>query len=593
MRTGENPFAPVRRGFRPSSPSETDAEREEKERELERRRAEREADPLHQLRKAVDAGDVPKVQSLVDAGVDLEHEDMIGSTPLFSCFQGARCQPEVAMLLIRSGAAITKRDSTPWKNTALHYAIFKNCIEVATLLVEKGAPVELQNSRGELPFEMVKSEETAAAMLRCAIDCDKPAALAAPLLERFPQARSLAAGQAALDSARARHDATWIRLLSQEEAELLKVAELEAIAAAEKIFVLSTRFGAPASHPAADPLGVSDHVKARLEAMLGPRVKCFNPNRDNVALQGGDSALANGVWLKTWREMLSHARRTGGAVVRLDFTPAGLSPMQEAETDMAHDKGVPVHAVAYDCEGALAGGDRSLDAQLEELATASAAPAAAGSGGRREGGMSTRPELHEAALSGDVDRVKALLAAGADADAIDSSGDTALLWAAVKGHTAVAQVLVLVGQASVDKQDPTSQSHLPLVQAAQKGYVEIVRLLLMAQADPHANNGEALELSAERGHSEVVELLLAAQADPNCKSGRFTVAGIDPDAYRRPLTIAATNDHISTVRLLLAAKADANVRDENGLTPASYALERNEPILFALLDPAGARGCAQ
>ena len=497
------------------------------------------------------------------------------------------------MLLIRSGAAITERDST-LKQTALHYAIFKNCIEVAKLLVERGAPIQLQNSRGELPFEMVKSEETAAAMLRCAIDCGKPAELAAPLLERFPQARELADGQAALGSARARHDAAWIRLLSHEEAELLKVHELKAIATAEKIFVLSTRYGAPATHPDADPLGVSDHVKAMLEAILGPRVKCFNPNRDNLALQGGDTALANGVWLKTWREMLSHARRTGGAVVRLDFTPAGLSPMQEAETDMAHDKGVPVHAVEYDCEGVLGDGDRSLDAQIVELATAAAAPAAAGSSSQREGGMNARPELHDAASSGDVDRVKALLEAGADADAIDESGNTALLNAAFKGHVAVAQVLVLVGQVSVDKRAPTSRSHPPLIQAAQKGYVEIVRLLLMAQADPHANGGEALELSAERGHSGVVQLLLGAQADPNASKSwirmRPAVGEIaDPDAYRRPLTIAAANDHIDTVRLLLAAKADASVRDENGLTPASYALERNEPILFALLDPAGAR----
>jgi hypothetical protein len=104
----------------------------------------------------------------------------------------------------------------------------------------------------------------------------------------------------------------------------------------------------------------------------------------------------------------------------------------------------------------------------------------------------------------------------------------------------------------------------------------------------HASGGDAILYSAERGHTKVVELLLEAKVDANAMCKRPMMRG------RRPLTIAAANNHRGTVRCLLAANADADVRDENGLTPASYALERNEPIMYALLDPAGAsvRGAA-
>ena len=54
-------------------------------------------------------------------------------------------------------------------------------------------------------------------------------------------------------------------------------------------------------------------MKQRLEEW-NPGCKCFNPNRDNTTLAGGDEHVANGIWLKTWRTMLSHAQRTGGQI---------------------------------------------------------------------------------------------------------------------------------------------------------------------------------------------------------------------------------------------------------------------------------------
>ena len=72
----------------------------------------------------------------------------------------------------------------------------------------------------------------------------------------------------------------------------------------------------------------------------------FNPNYDNAKFQAGQAELANAIWLLTWREMLELARAKGGCVVQM-LVPPGLSKMQEAEADMAKDKGVPV--VVLDC----------------------------------------------------------------------------------------------------------------------------------------------------------------------------------------------------------------------------------------------------
>ena len=191
-------------------------------------------------------------------------------------------------------------------------------------------------------------------------------------------------------------------------------------------------------------------------------------------------------------------------------------------------------------------------------------------------------ELHEAVCKGDVDTIATLLRDGVNADVPDSSGMTALQAAAFAGGIQVVQLLVLVGQAGLDA---VIRSYPPLTAAATKGYTEIVRFLLAAKADVHANS-DAIELAAERGHTRVVELLLASNADVNARcDGR----GRSLQEGRRPITIAATNNHLGTVKVLLAAKADPDVTDENGITPASYALERNEPILYALLDPDGAR----
>src|SRR5262245_25653776 len=117
------------------------------------------------------------------------------------------------------------------------------------------------------------------------------------------------------------------------------------------------------------------------------------------------------------------------------------------------------------------------------------------------------PELNEnlrqAALKGDLEGVKGLLAKGAEVDGASEFGATALMFACDRGHMEVVKLLLERG-ADVNRKDTTYQS-TPISWAAYSGRADVVELLLAWGA---SGAGETLGMAVDRDKMDVVKAVL-------------------------------------------------------------------------------------
>ncbi len=129
-------------------------------------------------------------------------------------------------------------------------------------------------------------------------------------------------------------------------------------------------------------------------------------------------------------------------------------------------------------------------------------------------------QLLRAAGEGKLDEVKMLLDAGANKDAADYSGMTALMGAALEGKQEVVKLLIEEG-ANKDAADYNGGT--ALMGAAFKGEQEVVELLLEAGADKDAADYigmTALMGAALEGKQEVVKMLLNAGANKDAATDK-------------------------------------------------------------------------
>jgi uncharacterized protein len=127
-------------------------------------------------------------------------------------------------------------------------------------------------------------------------------------------------------------------------------------------------------------------------------------------------------------------------------------------------------------------------------------------------------KLLAGARQGDLEAVKAALAAGADMEAIDTKNKwTALCWStcqASEGHEAVSLFLIAAG-ADVDAKRCKSTPIRSAVRQIVLGYkssLAVVKALLAAGVDPNQTYARDRALTEARDHPELRSLLLAAGA---------------------------------------------------------------------------------
>ncbi|HEV2547810.1 MAG TPA: ankyrin repeat domain-containing protein [Stellaceae bacterium] len=92
-------------------------------------------------------------------------------------------------------------------------------------------------------------------------------------------------------------------------------------------------------------------------------------------------------------------------------------------------------------------------------------------------------QLHFAAGDGDLETVKRLLQQGADLNAFDDLGWTPLIHAAKRGHVDVVRCLLAAG-AQVDARDEARAGNTALAEVAAECSLEMAKALVEAGADP-------------------------------------------------------------------------------------------------------------
>jgi ankyrin repeat protein len=163
----------------------------------------------------------------------------------------------------------------------------------------------------------------------------------------------------------------------------------------------------------------------------------------------------------------------------------------------------------------------------------------------------TPPEspVADAAMRGDVERVRSLLREGADVDAAQGDGMTALHWAAERGDVDLADVLLDAGAnvAAVTRLGDYAPLHL----ASKRGHARVVERLLEAGADPETRTSSGgvapLHLAAAGGSVEAVRALLDHGTEVDAPEGMWR---------QTPLMFAAAAGRTDVVRALLEAGAD-------------------------------------
>lgn len=187
--------------------------------------------------------------------------------------------------------------------------------------------------------------------------------------------------------------------------------------------------------------------------------------------------------------------------------------------------------------------------------------------------------LSEKFADDDIEEVNRLILANADVNVRNIEGVTPLCVASAYGHVELVKLL-LAADADVDaarKKD----SITALYMASWQGHPEIVKLLLAANAKTRKTGSKSpLWTASYEGHTEVVKLLLAANASVEVVT---TITG------STPLWIASQNGHTEVVELLLAANADVDdVTTDDSMSALYMASQSGHIEVVKLLLVAGA-----
>jgi uncharacterized protein len=175
--------------------------------------------------------------------------------------------------------------------------------------------------------------------------------------------------------------------------------------------------------------------------------------------------------------------------------------------------------------------------------------------------------LTDAAMRGDKATVATLIKQGVDVGAAQGDGMTALHWAAERGDTELAEMLVYAG-ANVSAVTRIGL-YTPLHLAAKSGSVGVAKALVKAGADVNVKSNPSgatpMHLAALTGSADMINLLADAKADVNAREAEWE---------QTPLIFAASANRAAAITALLKRGADANVSSKTIDVSKQSALDR-------------------
>ncbi len=513
------------------------------------------------LIEAVKSNDVSTIQTLLNAGVNVNFTDKSGWTPLD--WSAKKSHIDSMKLLIAAGADVNKK--TNLGSTPLHQAAANNFIEGAELLLANGADINAANKYGQTPVDVARAGKC---KNKLKIVHQKQTAQKA-LAERGINVDEY---DEALVKAAQTGDSDLLRLLIDAEVNVNKAdsdGDTPLGWAAMKGHLECVKLLLATEVINIDSLNKQGQSALYFSILNGHRECAIALVEAHAAVNTPDSDGKTPLFIACEQDDIEMVKLLleAGALVQPQ-TDNGLNSLEAAQSDA--------------CINLLNKAVPKQESQ-QRLAKQNITPASYGT------------SLISAVKNNDVQLLTDLIIVGADVNSTDKDGKSAFYCAIVnfQQDTQCIELLHING-ADINKAD--NEGKTPLHWAAENAKLSQVKLLLAynANANTRDNNGKKpYDIAAMKPYDvESIQCKMAIKTHTQkaaCKS--LKEQGIEEHQYATALQTAVQNNNAALVQLLIDAGANVNQVTENKSflrTPLYLAaMEGHSEIVKLLLSTEG------
>jgi len=183
-----------------------------------------------------------------------------------------------------------------------------------------------------------------------------------------------------------------------------------------------------------------------------------------------------------------------------------------------------------------------------------------------------RDTMTKAVKFDDINVVQTLISQGMDPNGSDHTGMPWLLIAAREKSEKVAKLLMDNPKTDLDALDPSGENALMF--AALNKDLPLLKALIDKDAEVNKKGWTPLHYAATSGDVEIINVLLEESAYVDAASPNGTT----------PLMMAARGGSVNAVNALLLGGADPSLKNQLGLSAADFARQNNNTDLAVALD---------